>query len=91
MSNCEIERKHRVGWRTVQAALTSPWPQPRKTYPKRMSKLDPFKPAIDAMLRTDLDAPHKHRHRVSDSARRRRQAQTANPHRSGSAPRAASI
>ena len=36
----------------------------RKAYPKRGSKLDPFKPAIDAMLRTDLDAPRKQRHTV---------------------------
>lgn len=64
LSGREIERKHRVGWRTVQAALSSAWPAPRKDYPKRASKLDRFKPAIDAMLRADLDAPKKQQHTV---------------------------
>lgn len=65
LSNRETERKHRVGWRTVQAALTSAWPTPRKAYPKRQSKLDQFKPVIDGMLRTDLDAPKKQRHTIT--------------------------
>ena len=37
-------------------------PQPRKKLPPRKFRLDPFKPAIDAMLRADLDAPRKQRH-----------------------------
>jgi transposase len=65
LSNREIERKHRVGWRTVRTALASAWPAPRKAYPKRPSKLDPFKPVIDGMLRTDLDAPKKQRHTIT--------------------------
>ncbi|WP_308212868.1 IS21 family transposase [Mycolicibacterium arenosum] len=64
LSGREIERKHGVGRRTVNAALTSAWPAPRKQYPRRGSKLDPFKPAIDAMLRTDLDAPRKQQHTI---------------------------
>jgi hypothetical protein len=36
----------------------------RRKYPARASKLDPFKPAIDAILRSDLDAPGKQRHTV---------------------------
>lgn len=64
LSKREIERKYQVGWRTVQAALSSAWPAPRKAYPKRASKLDQFKPLIDAMLRADLDAPKKQRHTV---------------------------
>ena len=61
----EIARKHRVGNHTIAAALKSAWPAPRKPYPKRSSKLDPFKPAIDVMLRSDLDAPKKQRHTVT--------------------------
>lgn len=64
LSGREIERKHGVGRRTVNAALTSAWPAPRKQYPRRGSKLDPFKPVIDAMLRTDLDAPRKQQHTI---------------------------
>jgi hypothetical protein len=30
--------------------------------PPRKSRLDPFKPAVDQMLRADLDAPRKQRH-----------------------------
>ena len=30
MSNRALERKYRVGWRTVQKALSSAWPQPRE-------------------------------------------------------------
>ncbi|MCX5357683.1 hypothetical protein OG864_02875 [Streptomyces sp. NBC_00124] len=64
MSNRALERKYRVGWRTVQKALSSAWPQPREPYAPRRSKLDPFKPVIDQMLRADLDAPRKQRHTV---------------------------
>jgi transposase len=62
MSVREIQRAHRVGWRTVRAALDSAWPTPRAQYPKRASRLDPFKPVIDEWLVTDLDAPRKQRH-----------------------------
>ncbi|WP_191297566.1 IS21 family transposase [Lentzea cavernae] len=64
VSGREIERRYKVGWRTVKQALSSAWPQERKIYPPRGSKLDPFKPAIDAMLREDLRAPRKQRHTV---------------------------
>jgi hypothetical protein len=62
MSNRALERKYRVGRRTVQTALSSAWPQPREPYAPRRSKLDPFKPVIDQMLLADLDAPRKQRH-----------------------------
>lgn len=62
MSVREIQRAHRVGWRTVRAALDSAWPTPRAQYPKRASRLDQFKPVIDEWLVTDLDAPRKQRH-----------------------------
>jgi hypothetical protein len=64
MSGRTIAQKYQVSRRTVRAALTSAWPQPRKPMPPRASKLDPFKPVIDDMLRVDLDAPRKQRHTV---------------------------
>jgi len=60
-----IERKHGVGRRTIIKALSSAWPEPRKKPPPRPSKLDRFKPAIDEILRADLDAPRKQRHTIT--------------------------
>ncbi|MEU3756875.1 hypothetical protein AB0H17_29680 [Streptomyces olivoreticuli] len=65
MSMRELERKHGVTWRTVRKALDSSWPEPRKKLPPRATALDPFKPAIDEILRADLDAPRKQRHTVT--------------------------
>ncbi len=65
MSGKELQRRHGVGWRTVQAALASAWPAQRAPYPPRASKLDPFKPAIDQILVADLDAPRKQRHTIT--------------------------
>ncbi|MCA0252609.1 MAG: IS21 family transposase [Actinobacteria bacterium] len=64
-SERELQRLHRVGWRTVKAALDSAWPAPRAPYPQRPSKLDPFHPVIDDILVADLDAPRKQRHTVT--------------------------
>jgi hypothetical protein len=64
MSGRAIEEKHRVGRRTVSATMVSALPPPRKAMPPQGSKLDPFKPAIDEILRADLDAPRKQRHTV---------------------------
>jgi hypothetical protein len=55
-----LTRKYQVSRRTVRSA----WPAPRKPIPPRPSKLDAFKPVIDDILRTDLDAPRKQRHTV---------------------------
>ncbi|WP_420802703.1 hypothetical protein [Streptomyces cavernae] len=64
MSNRALQRKYGVGFRTVKAAMESVWPEPRKQLPPRKTRLDAFKPAIDQMLRADLDAPRKQRHTV---------------------------
>ncbi|MFI5898529.1 ankyrin repeat domain-containing protein [Actinoplanes sp. NPDC051513] len=42
--------RHGVHRRTVRQALTSPIPPPRKQHRARGSRLDPFKPVIDALL-----------------------------------------
>jgi hypothetical protein len=70
MSGRAMEKKYRVGRRTVAKALSSAWPEPRKELPPRASKLDPFKPAIDGMLKADLDAPRKQRHTITRIYRR---------------------
>jgi transposase len=62
MSGRSLERKYGVGFRTVQKALASAWPGPRKPLPPRPTRLDAYKPLIDGMLRVDLDAPRKQRH-----------------------------
>ncbi len=64
LSSRAIERQHGVGRRTVLKALSSAWPEPRKKPPPRSSRLDAFKPVIDAILLADLDAPRKQRHTV---------------------------
>jgi hypothetical protein len=50
MSVRALARQHRASRRTVRSALLSAWPQPRKPLPPRPSKLDEFKPIIDAHL-----------------------------------------
>lgn len=64
MSGRALQAKYGVGWRTVQTATSSVWPAERRRYPKRGSKLDPFKAFIDAVLREDLVAPKKQKHTV---------------------------
>jgi transposase len=65
LSNRQIQRKYGVGYRTVKQALASAWPAERKEYTPRGSKLEPFKPIIDAILVADLDAPRKQRHTLT--------------------------
>ncbi|WP_131736469.1 IS21 family transposase [Actinomadura roseirufa] len=55
-------RRYHVSHPTVSKALASAWPEPRKKLPPRASRVDSYKPVIDAMLLADLDAPRKQRH-----------------------------
>ena len=57
-----LAEKHHAHRRTVRQALESAMPLPRRT-PRRVApRLEPFKAAIDDMLRGDLEAPKKQRH-----------------------------
>jgi uncharacterized protein len=49
--------RHGVHRRTVQQALASPNPPPRKRLPAGPSRLDPFKDTINTLLRHELDNP----------------------------------
>lgn len=62
MSIRALARKHGVHRRTVRQALACAEPPPRKIPERSSPRLDPFKAAIDAMLRSDLQAPRKQRH-----------------------------
>lgn len=57
-----LARRHGVGRKTVRQALASPEPPAKKKRVRQAPRLDPFKPAIDEMLREDLVAPRKQRH-----------------------------
>lgn len=60
-----LAQRYGVHRRTVRAAIDSAAPPPSRKSPERAApRLEPFKPAIDAMLRTDLSAPRKQRHTV---------------------------
>lgn len=54
--------RHGVHRRTVRQALDSPAPAPRKLGPPRSSRLDPYKNAIDGVLRADAERRPQDRH-----------------------------
>lgn len=58
----ELARRYGVHRRTVRQALEAADPPPRKPRVSLAPRLDPFKAAIDDMLRVDLDVPRKQRH-----------------------------
>ncbi len=58
----ELARRHGVHRRTVRSALAAAEPPERKRPVRVSPRLEPFKEAIDTMLRADLDAPRKQRH-----------------------------
>ncbi|WP_237297313.1 IS21 family transposase [Streptomyces sp. 3211] len=64
MSLRALMRKYGVGYETVQKALISAMPEPRKKMEPRETRLDPYKPVIDGILTADLTAPRKQRHTV---------------------------
>ena len=61
MSIGELTDKHHVHRRTVRPALASAVPPPRRTPERTSPRLEPFKEALDEMLRAALDAPKKQR------------------------------
>lgn len=62
LSTRALARRHRVGRKTVRLALANAAPPAPKARVRSAPRLDPFKDAIDGMLRSDLDAPRKQRH-----------------------------
>jgi len=62
MSIRGLAERYGVHRRTVRQALAAAEPPPRKVPARTAPKLDPVKALIDAMLRSDLDAPKKQRH-----------------------------
>ena len=58
----ELARRYGVGQPTVRQALAQAELPARKSRVRTAPRLDLFKPAIDEMLRQDLDGPRKRKH-----------------------------
>ena len=73
LSNREAAKRFGIDRGTVAKILTySEPPGYRRTSPPKSPKLDPMKPFIDAILRSDMALPKKHRHtakRIFERAR----------------------
>jgi hypothetical protein len=57
-----LAKRYQIGRDTVRQALSDPLSPARKTPVRSSPRLDPFKPAIEAMLTEDTTAPRKQRH-----------------------------
>jgi hypothetical protein len=57
-----LAKRYQIGTDTVRQALTDPVPPARKTPERSSPRLDPFKPAIEAILNENTTAPRKQRH-----------------------------
>jgi hypothetical protein len=62
MSIRGLAKRYQVGRDTVRQAFSDPVPPARRKPVRSSPRLDPFKPAIDAMLTADTTAPRKQRH-----------------------------
>lgn len=71
MSIREIARRYHHSRRKIRQVLCEPQPRPyRRKQPVRCPVLDPVKPVIDAILKTDETAPRKQRHTAAQIHRR---------------------
>lgn len=59
-----LAQRYRVSRNTVAKALVCPVPAKRRKPPPRESVLEPVKGFVDAMLRSDLQAPTKQKHTI---------------------------
>lgn len=63
MSKRAARRKYRLGWDTLEKILTHDEPPGyQQQKPRRQSKLEPFLPIIEQILKDDQQAPKKQRH-----------------------------
>ncbi|WP_238431522.1 IS21 family transposase [Streptomyces cavernae] len=64
VSGRALAKRYGVSRRTVRDALAMPVPPERKKPPPRASVLTPVAAEIDAMLRSDIEAPRKQKHTI---------------------------
>jgi len=62
-SKRSVQRRYQLHWKTLQKILAEPEPPGyRQSKPRAKTKLGPFLPAIEEILRQDRQAPPKQRH-----------------------------